>query len=72
MRRAVEAGLIGKADSVFRTPIDDSVACWGANDVGQATPLEGAFAHISAHHDLSTALAVDGRRVAWGSMRSKP
>ena len=46
---------------------DGSVACWGHNNHGQATPPTGDFQQVSAGSQHTCGLEVDGRVVCWGS-----
>jgi hypothetical protein len=45
------------------------VACWGANDHGQATPPSGSFLSVAATCDVgytTCAIGRDYRVVCWG------
>ncbi|MCI4567896.1 PxKF domain-containing protein [Lysobacter sp. CFH 32150] len=44
-----------------------TVACWGKNDHGEATPPPGHFIALTAGRDHSCGLRDDGRPVCWGS-----
>jgi len=44
---------------------DSTVACWGRNAYGEATPPEGAFARVSAGVDHTCGLRTDGTLVCW-------
>ena len=48
---------------------DGSVACWGRNDGGQASPPPGTFTSISAsvESDRTCGVRTDGSAVCWGS-----
>ena len=47
---------------------DGSIACWGENDVGQATPpSSGSFTAISSDYKGTCALRDDGAVLCWGS-----
>ena len=46
---------------------DGSLACWGANDAGQATPPTGTFVALSAGATTTCAIAVDGSLACWGA-----
>lgn len=45
---------------------DASIACWGRDDWGQASPPEGQFISVSVGGLESVALAADGHMIAWG------
>ncbi len=51
---------------------DGTVACWGSNDYGQATPPAGTFSHVGAGDDHSCGLKADGTVVCWGIDPSQP
>ena len=44
-----------------------SVACWGNNEFGQATPPDGTFVSVSAGWVHSCGVKTDGAVVCWGS-----
>ena len=44
-----------------------SLACWGANDAGQATPPAGTFVALSAGATTTCAIATDGSLACWGA-----
>lgn len=46
---------------------DDTVACWGRNDMGQSTPSAGAFASVSVGTFFSCGLKRDGTVACWGA-----
>jgi alpha-tubulin suppressor-like RCC1 family protein len=46
---------------------DGSLACWGGNYAGQATPPAGAFAQVSAGGGHTCGIRTDGREACWGS-----
>lgn len=46
---------------------DGRVACWGANDAGQATPPEGSFLAVSAGAAHACGIRVDGTLACWGA-----
>ena len=48
---------------------DGSVACWGANYDGQATPPEGEFASVSAGNPGACGVRTDGSLACWGDDR---
>ena len=45
---------------------DGKPACWGENDHGQASPLDGNFLKICNGYDHTCALRSDGEAVCWG------
>jgi alpha-tubulin suppressor-like RCC1 family protein len=45
---------------------DGTVACWGLNHVGQASPPAGTFAAVSAGVSYSCGLGTDGTLACWG------
>ena len=47
---------------------DGSVACWGDNYHGQATPPEGKFASVTAWHSHTCGVRADGTVACWGGM----
>ncbi len=52
---------------------DGSISCWGANDVGQASPpASGRFTAISSGHKGTCALRDDGAVLCWGSFTVGP
>jgi len=46
---------------------DRSLACWGQNDFGQATPPSGEFTHVSMGSLHSCAVGTDQQVRCWGS-----
>jgi hypothetical protein len=46
--------------------IDDTIACWGLNNHGQATPPSGSFRSISAGSLHSCGVRSDGTVACWG------
>ena len=46
--------------------VDGSVACWGNNEFGQATPPEGEFVSVSAGYTYNCGVRVDGSVACWG------
>ena len=46
--------------------VDGSMACWGSDEFGQATPPEGKFASVSAGGFHTCGVRVDGFVVCWG------
>jgi hypothetical protein len=48
---------------------DGTLACWGNNDYGQATPPAGQFSAVSIGGDHSCAIRTDGSLTCWGSDR---
>ena len=52
---------------------DGSIDCWGADDVGQASPPSaGRFTEISSHDKGTCALRDDGHVLCWGSLSVNP
>ena len=47
-----------------------SLACWGRDDYGQATPPSGTFTVVSAGHLHSCGVRTDGSLACWGSSGS--
>ena len=47
-----------------------SVAFWGFNDSGQATPPSGSFTSVSAGHNHTCGVGSNGAVVCWGSNHS--
>ena len=45
---------------------DGSVACWGRDEYGQATPPEGSFVSVSAGEDHTCVVRSDGSVACWG------
>jgi hypothetical protein len=45
---------------------DGTLACWGLDDVGQATPPAGIFTQVSAGLSHSCGLQTDGTVTCWG------
>jgi len=45
---------------------DGSVACWGNNDDGQATPPSGSFASVGSGDDHTCGVKTGGSVVCWG------
>ena len=45
---------------------DDSVACWGSDTAGQATPPAGSFVSVSAGWDHTCGVRSDGSVACWG------
>lgn len=45
---------------------DGTVACWGLNDSGQASPPPGRFISVSAGYDYTCGLRSDGTVACWG------
>ena len=46
---------------------DGTLACWGLNDYGQATPPEGTFTAVAAGSLHSCGIRTDGTLACWGS-----
>ena len=45
---------------------DGTLACWGRNDYGEATPPSGAFQEVSAGYAHTCGVRADGTLVCWG------
>ena len=45
---------------------DGSVACWGYDESGQATPPAGSFASVSAGSSHTCGVRSDGSVACWG------
>jgi hypothetical protein len=45
---------------------DDTVACWGDDTFGEASPPAGAFASVSAGYDFSCGVRLDHALLCWG------
>ncbi len=61
--RQISAG--GTHNCTLKT--DNSLACWGDNDSGQATPPAGTFRQVSAGDNHSCALRTDNTLACWGA-----
>ena len=46
--------------------MDGSVACWGDDSLGQATPPKGEFASVSAGYEAMCGVQADGSVACWG------
>jgi alpha-tubulin suppressor-like RCC1 family protein len=51
---------------------DGTIACWGDNSFGGATPPKGTFAQVSVGNTFSCALDQAGREWCWGSIARQP
>lgn len=45
---------------------DGTIACWGNNDEGQATPPAGTYVQVAGGNTFTCAIRNDGARVCWG------
>jgi hypothetical protein len=45
---------------------DGTVACWGRNDIGQASPPGGSFMQVSAGYYHTCGIRTDGSVACWG------
>ena len=61
--RQVSAG----ASHTCALKADNTLACWGGNDYGQATPPAGAFQQVSASGYQSCGIRTDGFMACWGA-----
>jgi hypothetical protein len=46
--------------------IDGTIACWGDNAAGRATPPHGSFVSVSAGYVFACGLRSDGSVTCWG------
>lgn len=74
-KSAVDVNVVPAMVSVFgdfscAIKKDGTLACWGANDVGQATPPPGTFRDLSSGHRHSCAVRTDGAVLCWGENAS--
>ena len=51
---------------------DGTVACWGANSFGQATPPGGTFQQVSAGYAHTCGVKTGGEVACWGSLTTAP
>ncbi|MFN8494260.1 MAG: Ig-like domain-containing protein [Caldilineaceae bacterium] len=51
---------------------DNSLACWGLNDDGEASPPSGLFTQVAAGFDHTCAIKTDGTLICWGNPDSVP
>jgi alpha-tubulin suppressor-like RCC1 family protein len=51
---------------------DGTVACWGNNSFGQATPPSGTFTQISAGGYYNCGVRADGTVGCWGQSPTPP
>ena len=52
--------------------IDGTLACWGANYGGQATPPGGTFTQVIAGSEYTCGVGTDGTLACWGYVVSAP
>jgi tRNA A-37 threonylcarbamoyl transferase component Bud32 len=74
-KSAVDVSVVPVTVSVFgdftcMIKKDGTLACWGANDAGQATPPPGMFRDLSSGHRHSCAVRTDGAVLCWGENAS--
>lgn len=50
-----------------RVETDGTIACWGSNDYGQATPPAGTFFSASAGFNHTCGVRTDGTVACWGN-----
>jgi alpha-tubulin suppressor-like RCC1 family protein len=46
---------------------DGTVACWGDDSVGQATPPAGAFVSVTSGPDHNCGMRANGTVACWGA-----
>ena len=46
--------------------MDDSLACWGSDEDGRASPPDGTFSQLSAGYSHTCAVRTDGTLACWG------
>jgi hypothetical protein len=51
---------------------DQTLACWGNDDFGQASPPSGTFRRVTSGGPQSCAIRTDGVTVCWGRVTSPP
>ena len=59
----------GRARAAYHTcglKTDGTLACWGENSYGQATPPAGTFSQVSAGDDHTCGVRTDGTLACWG------
>ncbi len=61
--RQVSAGT----DYTCGLKVDNTLACWGDNGNGQATPPAGSFKQVSAGYTHTCALKADNTLACWGT-----
>ena len=62
------SSLSGGGDHACGLLNDGSIACWGENGQGQASPPSGEFTGLVSGNSYSCGLRVDGTVVCWGSI----
>ena len=58
--------MIAAADHTCGVRTDGSVACWGLDSFGEATPPEGEFVSVSAGWRHTCGVRTDGAAACWG------
>jgi alpha-tubulin suppressor-like RCC1 family protein len=66
----VVASLSAGGQHTCAVQTDGSVACWGYNNLGQATPPAGTFSAVSGGFVHTCGLQTDGTLACWGSNSS--
>ena len=61
------ASVSAGADYTCGVKADGSLACWGANNFGQASPPQGEFASVSAASNYACGVKTDGSLACWGA-----
>ena len=51
---------------------DGHIDCWGADDMGQASPPRGRFVQVQSGFKVSCAVREDGEVLCWGSFSVNP
>ena len=60
-----EISANGNHTCAIRT--DQTISCWGKNDVGQSDPPVGFYTHVTTGYDHSCAFRIDKTIACWGS-----
>lgn len=57
---------VGPVEHACAIRVDGTLACWGKNDAGQATPPAGTFRQVTAGYRYTCGLRTDGTIACWG------